>query len=166
MYTTTERYDKIAEFISTKHAGQFRKNLNGQTKRIPYEEHCKYVATMAMAVYTALAVETPPWKADVIGAIGLLHDVIEDTPTTTVEVSEALASAGYSPDERLQICKSVLLLTKSDNYEIFNYLREISKDRVSCIVKICDITHNSSDLGPGNLLDKYKLAKSYLCEGL
>lgn len=156
-----DRYNKVLKFAEQKHAGQFRKNLNGQTAKVPYSTHVIKVAELAMATYSVFMINRR-WELDVIGAIGLLHDVIEDTNTTTIEVSELLTSAGYNNDEVLIIIKAVLLLSKTDEYEIFNYLFDIRECELSRIVKLCDITHNSSDLGPGNLLDKYKLSKGYL----
>ena len=91
----------------------------------------------------------------------LLHDVMEDTPTTR----EDLERAGI-PKE----CTDVLaLLTHAPDVPYMDYVKALSENKIAREVKIADLRHNS-DLSRLSTVDeralarveKYKIALDYL----
>lgn len=94
----------------------------------------------------------------------LLHDVIEDTPTT----ADDLRKAGF-PEE---VVEAVTLLTHDDDMAYMDYVARLSKNKTAKAVKLADLAHNS-DLtrAPANSepaektaerLKKYAEAKAFL----
>jgi (p)ppGpp synthase/HD superfamily hydrolase len=65
----------------------------------------------------------------------LLHDVVEDTDITFVDLSKM----GF-PAEVIEVLR---LLTHDDAVPYFDYVREISKNPVAKAVKLADLRHNS-----------------------
>lgn len=55
-----------------------------------------------------------------------------------------------------------ILSRESKEVPIITYLTAIAMDEICAAVKNTDMDHNLSDLGPGNLRDKYELSKDYL----
>lgn len=86
--------------------------------------------------------------------VGWLHDVLEDCPEWT---SYKLIAAGVSA----WVVKHVETLTRRKYEGYYDYIMRIETDELGLvsIVKIADLTHNLSDLPPGNRRDKYLMAK-------
>ena len=98
------------------HQGQFRRD--GIT---PYFEHPKAVAKNFIDPYYI--------------ATALLHDTIEDTQVREEDlVSEQFPS---------QVIEAILLLTKTPEVGILDYLLKIKENQIARAVKIADIEHNS-----------------------
>ncbi len=117
------------------HAGQFRKD--GKTHYITHPEAVANVFAETCVLHRSVA-----W----------LHDVIEDTHITAVELIER-----GIPQAVVDI---VQLLTKDKDTSYLNYILSIKCDKAATDVKIADIKHNMSTLEPKNktMRDKYMLA--------
>lgn len=81
----------------------------------------------------------------------LLHDVVEDTPTTFSDLS----SMGF-PDEVIEVLK---LLTHDDDTPYMDYVQKLSSNPTARKVKIADLTHNS-DLTRMDTVDEYALRRN------
>lgn len=141
----------ILDFATKKHEGQFRKKSG-----LPYITHPIVVANQAER-YAG----TRDFK-DKLWTVGICHDLFEDTDCTAEELGIILSLAGFDLKDSSAIIHSVTLLTKTPGYDIVRYILNISQDYLACRVKLCDLDHNSSDLEPGNLLDKYKILRYIL----
>lgn len=82
--------------------------------------------------------------------VALLHDVVEDTDITLDNLKEK----GF-PDE---VVEAVDLLTKKDNIEYAEYIRNIADNEIALDVKIADLMHNmdKTRLVSGNEIPKIK----------
>jgi (p)ppGpp synthase/HD superfamily hydrolase len=162
---TQKDYTALADTVGrTSHATQFRND--GTT---PYYTHPlaveKIAVTRASLViedlirdyrelgYTVNADEV----IEYVRQVSKLHDVVEDTDTTIADLTEA----GFHSI----VIKGVAAITKhpvkgAESY--LDYLRRVKADPIARIVKLADLTHNMSDLKPGNMRDKYVLAEHFL----
>ena len=68
--------------------------------------------------------------------VAILHDVIEDTNWTCQNLKEY----GISEENVF----SIFSITKQSNENYLMYLQRVKEDNVARIVKLADITHNSS----------------------
>lgn len=141
----------ILDFATKKHEGQFRKKSG-----LPYITHPIAVAEMAEK-YAGV-----PEARNRLWTVGICHDLFEDTDCTAEELGIILSIAGFDTLDVSKIIHSVRLLTKTPGYDVVRYMLAISQDYLAHRVKLCDIDHNSSDLEPGNLLDKYRLCRYIL----
>jgi (p)ppGpp synthase/HD superfamily hydrolase len=136
---TPDEVVKTAEAMARKaHAFQVRKFTG-----LPYIVHPEAVANSA-------AIRWSP----TLTAVAWLHDVLEDTPTTT----DDLLAAGIP----IEIIDHVVRLTKFKNESYFDYIADVAKSVTSSAVKIADLTDNLKDLPAGEKRDKYLLARAYL----
>lgn len=120
----------LAEKVATAaHLNQKRKN------GLPYIIHPAAVAGM---------VDGARYKA-----VAWLHDVLEDTSVTETELRKQF------PDD---IVDAVLSVTRQNGESYLDFVLRAKKDPIGRVVKRADIMHNLSDLTPGSLLDKYKMA--------
>ena len=98
---------------------------------------------------------------DVLKAIALLHDVLEDTSFT---------AHGIEVNFSKHIFECVQLLTKLKDENYCDFIMRIynSKNIDAIKVKIADLNHNIQDNGKpeGSLKDKYRLAKLILSNRL
>ena len=93
----------------------------------------------------------------------LLHDVVEDTPTTL----EDLAEMGFDP----AVLEALALLTHDDGTDYMDYVKAIKENPIAKAVKLADLAHNS-DLSRLDEVDdkalarreKYQKAKNFLME--
>ncbi len=106
-------------------------------------------------VFVALNVETIEQKIT-----ALLHDVVEDTDITLVD----LKNAGFSDE----IVEAVGVMTKTDeSYD--EYIKKVKTNTIAKAVKIADLRHNSDltrfkEVTERDLkrVEKYKKALEYL----
>lgn len=140
----TELTKKAINFAYNAHQGQYDKS------GLPYIFHPYHVAEQMTDEVTACA--------------ALLHDVIEDTPTT----ADDLRKEGF-PEV---IVEAVTLLTHDDDISYMDYIARLSKNKIAKAVKLSDLAHNSdltrlpADFEPSERtaerLKKYAEAKAFL----
>lgn len=92
-----------------------------------------------------------------IRQVALGHDLIEDSKGIHRVDTDTLIAEYIHP----YVINGIQAMTKhpvkgTESY--FEYLRRVYNNPYSRIVKLADLNHNSSDLKPGNMLDKYTLA--------
>ncbi|MEO7967132.1 MAG: HD domain-containing protein, partial [Gemmatimonadaceae bacterium] len=119
-------------FSAQRHEGQFRKNGD------PFVSHCVEVAK----ILADLQLDS------VTVASGLIHDVVEDTPTTTEDIEREFGK------EIAQIVDGLtkighLPLNSTEDRQVENYrklLVSIAKDARVIIIKLADRLHNMRTL--------------------
>jgi len=92
-------------------------------------------------------------------AIGLLHDILEDTDISQEEFQEAIAHP--------LVYDSVVRLTRLKEQTYFEYIEEVSVDKYASMVKMADIEDHLEDRGtgfvlPDSLRHRYETAKKQL----
>lgn len=155
-------YQKVLEFATNAHDKRALKPENRFRKSgIPYITHPVAVKDIAIEKARRYFPYSPIF---LISLVALLHDVLEDTTVTPVELQLFLGEL-FPLDEVNLVLESVILLTKDkNNFDVIVYLSKIRVNILASIVKISDLEHNMSDLKPGNLLDKYKLCHYFLTQ--
>ena len=137
-----EYYKKCLKIATKAHEGQKRWN-NGE----PYINHPLRVASQ--------------FTDDIEKSIAILHDVLEDTDTSRIDLLEAGVC--------MLIIEKVTLLSRAKHTEnYFNFIRKICLPTSGTIVreiKIADIEDNLRDLKEGSLKDKYRFARQLLRMG-
>ena len=113
--------EEVLQYMKEKHKGQTRKD--GKT---PYEIHPIEVAKI-LERYGA---------SKEIQAIGLLHDILEDTNGTYEEIKGLIGEEG---------AKIVTILTKEKGYKEEDYIQRIAENEKAKIVKLADRIHNLKD---------------------
>lgn len=137
----SKNLNKILEIADSAHSGQFR--FDGVT---PYISHPKAVA------------DAFPADQDILKAIALLHDVLEDTSLT----AQDLLTQGVSPF----VVDVVEILTKRPNEDYDVYLTRIKTNWWAKRVKIQDILYNLGDSPSKSLVKKYAKALKFLLDPL
>ena len=94
-------------------------------------------------------------KSDDLKIIAILHDVVEDTTTTVLDLAVHF-------DEH--IISAIIALTRHKDENYYDFIMRCKKNKLAKIVKISDINDNLTDLKAGNQRDKYNLAKHLLEE--
>lgn len=112
---------KCIEFTKEKHKGQKRK------QGTPYYTHPIAVCNM---------LKEKGFEEDYQVA-GLFHDLLEDTDCTEQEILEL-------SNER--VLEAVKLVTKSKDYVMSEYIKNIAKNNIARMVKLADRIHNVSEL--------------------
>lgn len=105
---------KAMRLAYEKHEGQLDK------AGLPYIFHPMHLAEQMTDEYSTIA--------------ALLHDLVEDTNVTIEELRREFPS---------EVCDAVSLLTKPDDADYFDYVREIVKNPIARKVKLADLAHNS-----------------------
>jgi (p)ppGpp synthase/HD superfamily hydrolase len=127
---------KAVNIASEAHKNQFRRD--GVT---PYILHPKLVATLVDG--------DPEAKA-----VAWLHDVLEDT----TETETSLLEQGI-PETIVDV---VVLLTKVDGMDYFEYLKKIKENPLARKVKIADMLANLSDRPTQKQVFKYLAGLQFL----
>jgi len=122
--------NEALEFATKAHAGQKRWD------RSPYINHPIEVSGMVHGNTNKI--------------IALLHDTVEDCNIT----DDDLRQAGLT-DVQIDM---IDCLTKRQGESYLDYLCRVVKYDTTIDVKVADLKHNSFDLRPGNMRDKYSLA--------
>jgi hypothetical protein len=86
-----------------------------------------------------------------IKIVAVLHDTLEDTDLTTYELVR-----DYRP--KAKVLDSLEAITKTEGQTYLDFILQIKKNKIATAVKIEDLNHNLSDLGRGNLREKYLMA--------
>lgn len=112
--------DEIKEFVIKKHDGQKRK------QGTPYYLHPFAVAQM---------IKEKGYNEG-YQAVGLAHDLIEDTDTTFEELVDLTSR---------KVANAVKLVTKEKGYIMFEYMERIAQNDMAKMVKLADRVHNLSE---------------------
>jgi len=96
-----------------------------------YAEHLRRVSYQARELSQEYEVDP-----DLTGAVGWLHDCLEDTTTT----AENLLSSGFDP----RVVDAVVLLSHEKGEERSIYLKKISQNLLALIVKSADNNDNAN----------------------
>lgn len=151
--------DEFAKNLSHKlHATQ--KRNDGVT---PYILHTDYVSVNSVKYLDKFLESPSETEQQMVRAIGSLHDSLEDYKFTNINADQLYELGvdeyplwGYVVDNVLWLSR----FSKEDN--IIEYLSKIKASPLARAVKLADLEHNMSNLGPGNLRDKYQLCWEYL----
>lgn len=141
------------------HATQTRRN------GCPYTVHTDYVGDNSPTFYKQMSPtrHCSDRELNIVGAIGYLHDCLEDVEYT--HMTEKLLLT-YNPDNTgdwIMVVNGVVTLSRFSKEEsVLDYLIRVKASYMTTAVKQTDLKHNLSDLGPGNLRDKYILCQEYL----
>lgn len=142
------------------------KNILRKYSNKPYfDDHLITVAKLVSQNYTKYippSVENYNHKPHVTRqdaiAAALLHDVLEDTPTTETDLKQE-----FGPT----ITNLVKALTRNQNQTYTQFICTIGNSGPGPIlIKLMDLHHNKLDLQKGPQKDKYELATLYLWDKL
>lgn len=78
-----------------------------------------------------------------VQVVGLLHDMLEDYPTTITV--EELRKKGFSE----RIIRAVQALTHAKGESYREYIMRVAKDPIAVVVKLADISYNENRLDDG-----------------
>lgn len=140
------------ELATEAHKGQKRKN------GVDYITHPIAVAEIAERIALEQGL-THVMFLDDLYIMSILHDTLEDTG-----LSESIIREHFSD----YVLDGVRVLTKKEGESYYDFIMRIVQhynytlDILPAIAKIADLMHNMSDLQPGSLKDKYKLAHHIL----
>lgn len=115
LFPESEAIEKAYQIARAAHKGQVDKGGND------YIKHPIAVASL---------VKTEDEKI-----VALLHDVVEDTPVSLQNLREK----GFAES----IIEAVDCITKRNGETLESYLNRVKSNRISTVVKIADLTHNS-----------------------
>lgn len=151
-----KKFQKIIEFASEIHKNEKRKNTGEAFISHPLAVAEKAYLVSEQAGFSLI-------EREMIYLIGVLHDTIE-SGANQFQVTEILIDLAYFTDSEIdKIVLAVIRLSRMSKEEnVISYLAGIKADKYARIVKLADLEHNLSDLGPGNLRDKYHLCKYFL----
>lgn len=124
-------YREALKLATKKHKGQYRKNT-----REPYISHPLAVAKR--------------FDDDDYKIVAVLHDTLEDTDLTVPELMRY--------NIKSELLNALMIITKSSFQTYLDFVLQVKKNKIATAVKIEDIKHNLSDLGNGNLREKYLMA--------
>lgn len=133
MDTWQEHIDLCRSIAKRAHAGQHRRGGD------PYINHPNRVAQSFDGMHACVA-----W----------LHDVIEDTDETA---DSLLASRVDS-----SVVEAVVLMTKQDGEDYWDYLTRVKRHPIALRVKIADMLDNLCDQPTAKQRDKYRDGILYL----
>jgi len=95
-------------------------------------------------------------------AIGLLHDILEDTELSEEDLRR------LHPDS--VVCDTVVILTRKKDETYAEYIQRVKQDRLATIVKLADLEdhlHSTSRfILPESLSKRYRKARKTLLSGL
>ena len=143
---------ELANWVANQHSGQLIKKTN-----IPYFNHLITVASMAKPA-TRMGYE-----------IGLCHDLLEDTDTTSEELLQALLGFGYSKTDAHEITGSVLELTDVYTKKAYPDLNKAERKKLES-ERLLSISASAQTVKYADLMDNIgwmlvhdlKHAKKYL----
>ena len=135
---TDQTQATIAEPLA-RHAHRHQKRRDGS----PYIHHPKRIAARM--------------TTDDEKAVAWLHDVLEDTMTTAVDLINAKLSE--------HVINAVIVLTKVHGESYMAYLSGVRANPLACRVKIADMLDNLSDDPTPRQIRKYAKGLLYLTEG-
>jgi len=142
--TSLTDIDTARDIATKAHAGATRENRNtGETT--PYIDHVLRVQAMVGL-----------WNMSHDAHItALLHDVLEDTDTTSAD----LKAAGISPE----VIEAVEAISRRDGEVYTDFIDRVAGNELARAVKLSDLRDNMRDLPHDDTLrDRYKRAQARL----
>ena len=134
---------ELAKNIATKaHNSQFRND-----KKTTYIEHPKAVVKILKDIYPINYFPGYVTYKELI--VAWLHDVIEDTKVTEID----LLKAGIPFD----LVNFVRVLTQKKDETYLQYILRVKENKVATTIKLADLKHNSMT-GTKSQNEKYNLA--------
>lgn len=126
--TRQEQLVKAEQVARKAHDGQFRRD-----KITPYIKHVEAVVSRVSSVDEKI--------------VAWLHDVVEDTSVT----AQDLLQMGFDR----AIVDAVVLLTKTEGYDLQKYLEAIKANPLAKAVKIADMRSNLADTPTKKQRERY-----------
>ena len=137
-----ERQEKLLTYVKHAHRKQFRKYTG-----LPYHTHLVSVARIAWDF-----LKETSFNKDMIIETALLHDIIEDTPVSPVDLIDDLMDMGYTHDLSLSIVSAVLDLTDLYTTARFPQVNR-SKRKVLEAQRLANIPPFSQSIKYADLMD-------------
>jgi (p)ppGpp synthase/HD superfamily hydrolase len=128
-------YETALKLATEKHKGQFRKDGK------PYITHPLAVAEN--------------FTEEKYKIVAILHDIVEDTDVTIHDLQHKYKFSK-------ETCIAVSAITKRKGQTYLDFILQVKRNAIAVEVKLADLEHNLSDLGKGNLREKYLMAKYIL----
>lgn len=158
-----DHYAKLAEIG---HEGQFRSDGK------KYFTHAEAVANLVqrnqeVIDYVNQFNITGDIQAGII-ILAYFHDLFEEVPDyfRLIVTPDMQAKMQENPDNYFlnTVYSGVKAISKMEKgkEDYTDYLFRVKNHEWARMVKIADLTHNMSDLKPGNLRDKYSISKYFL----
>lgn len=150
MSNNTEQYTILSDMLAEYgHNGQFRND-----GRTPYITHPRAARKIGETIRATLF---PHLDKEYLAQTINMHDLVEDTEMTL----EDIIQHGFDEPVILAIRNITKNPTKgAESYKM--YLDRVASSMYNLVAKLADLSHNMSDLKPGNMRDKYELATWYL----
>lgn len=143
----------VDEFAELSHRNQ--KRWDGS----PYIAHPRAVGRFARALATKFWPTLSEEELDIFEVMGLAHDLAEDQAVSEDYFISLLYASGYGDSHDLERLRIGLKILNKNNYpDYLAFTLAAKANGEARVVKIADITHNSSDIKKGSMSDKYKLA--------
>lgn len=108
-------------------------------------------------IVCSIARQSVQTRKTVVGIVGALHDVVEDSEWTC----EDLRKEGFSEE----IVEAIDAISKREGEIYTDFIKRISKNELATIVKLADLSHNLSRIGKPSLKPRYHKAVKFLTEG-
>ena len=117
----------------------------------PYSEHLEDVDRKVG--WLTSKYEIPEDVLEKMSQVAWLHDIIEDTSVTEFQLRQK-----FDKD----VVDAVLLVTKTEGYDYYEYIEAIRADMLATVVKLADtITNLSFSLSMGDFKRAHKYEKQY-----
>jgi hypothetical protein len=132
-------------------------------KRTPYMFHIDSVILGTLNILQDPGEKLLPYLEPYL-CVAAGHDLVEDCEKITLDEIRGLIRGKVSLADEELIINGIDAITKKEKgvEEYINYLFRVAKNPLSRVVKRSDLTHNSSDLRPGNMKDKYGVSLWFL----
>lgn len=131
----------------------------------PYIEHPIRVSKIAGDLFDKGSFHADVDMRTLVQAAAYLHDVAEDTSMTerdiVMRLSYLIPTVGEFDPQAL-LFAALWALNKRHHADYLAYLLAVRANPIALIVKTADLIDNTSDLKPGNMRDKYLLARHIL----
>ena len=105
-------------------------------------------------IVCSLARRSAQTRKYIVGIVGILHDVVEDSDWTL----EDLQREGFSEE----IVEAIDAISRREGEIYTEFIKRISKNKLATTVKLADLIHNLSRTGKPSLIPRYRKAFEFL----